>query len=141
MKSQGIVAWVDTDASGRIHFTAPFRWVEAAEHALYRQVDPPIEVGTFPRRAVESTYHRPLAAGDAYEVELTAKRVGNSSIAYAWRILHDGELCIEGSHAVVHVGLDGRAAPVPAQLRAVLSPHAPPGVLTATGQGSRTTRM
>jgi acyl-CoA thioester hydrolase len=30
------VAWVDTDAGGRIHFTAAFRWAEAAETELMR---------------------------------------------------------------------------------------------------------
>ena len=32
------VAWVDTDASGRIHFTAAFRWAEATETSLYREL-------------------------------------------------------------------------------------------------------
>lgn len=122
MRSQGTVAWVDTDASGRIHFTAPFRWVEAVEHALYRETDPGIEVGSFPRLTVGSTYRRPLAAGDAFDVELTAERVGNSSISYAWTILHDGELAIEGHHTVVHVGPDGKPATVPVALRNRLTP-------------------
>jgi hypothetical protein len=29
------VAWVDTDAGGRIHWSAVFRWAELAEHAFY----------------------------------------------------------------------------------------------------------
>ena len=32
------VAWVDTDAGGRIHFTAVFRWAELAETALRREL-------------------------------------------------------------------------------------------------------
>ena len=32
------VAWVDTDAGGRIHFTAAFRWAEQAETALMRRL-------------------------------------------------------------------------------------------------------
>jgi acyl-CoA thioester hydrolase len=32
------VAWVDTDASGRIHFTAFFRWAELAETALRHEL-------------------------------------------------------------------------------------------------------
>jgi acyl-CoA thioesterase FadM len=32
------VAWVDTDAGGRIHFTAAFRWAEATETGLMREL-------------------------------------------------------------------------------------------------------
>jgi len=32
------VAWIDTDAGGRIHFTAAFRYAEAAETELMRSV-------------------------------------------------------------------------------------------------------
>ena len=32
------VAWVDTDASGLIHYTAALRWFEVAEHALLRKL-------------------------------------------------------------------------------------------------------
>jgi hypothetical protein len=36
--AQSRVAWVDTDAAGRIHFTAAFRWAEMAETALLRSL-------------------------------------------------------------------------------------------------------
>ena len=42
------VAWVDTDAGGRIHFTAVFRWVEAAEVALMRRLGLMAGWGNFP---------------------------------------------------------------------------------------------
>src|SRR5687767_10143613 len=32
------VAWIDTDAGGRIHFTAAFRWAESGETALLRSL-------------------------------------------------------------------------------------------------------
>ena len=32
------VAWVDTDATGLIHYTAALRWFEVAEHALVRDL-------------------------------------------------------------------------------------------------------
>ena len=49
------VAWVDTDAGARIHFTAAFRWAELAETELMRRLGvlgP--EWGNFPRRRVEA---------------------------------------------------------------------------------------
>ena len=49
------VAWVDTDAGGRIHFTAVFRWAEEAETELVRRLGLPRERwGSFPRRKVEA---------------------------------------------------------------------------------------
>ena len=60
------VAWVDTDASGRIHWSSAFRWAELAEHRLLaglgRSRD---EAGGYPRRAAEVTYHRALEFDDA----------------------------------------------------------------------------
>src|SRR5919206_3902223 len=48
------VAWVDTDTGGRIHFTAVFRWAEAAETALMRRFGLLDEWRDFPRRRVEA---------------------------------------------------------------------------------------
>lgn len=117
----GVVSWSDTDASGRFHFTAPWRWVENAEHALYRSLVPGVEVGRFPRRAVSATYERPLLAGDEYTIELDVEKVGRTSIAYAWRIVGPDGVCVTGGHTVVHVDVTGRPAEVPQDLRAGLA--------------------
>lgn len=120
-----MVAWADTDASGRFHFTAPLRWVEDVEHRAYRAVG--LDPGRFPRRAVASSYLRPLGAGDPYAVDLVVERVGSTSIGYRWRVLSAGAVCVEGSHTVVHVGDDGRPAPLPRALRAELTGGEPSG--------------
>lgn len=122
--AHGTVAWSDTDASGRYHFTAPLRWAENAEHALYRTADPGTLVGGFPRRAVSVAYSRPLQAGDSYTVELSVEKLGRTSISYAWRVLGPGGPCAEGTHTVVHVDETGRPAPVPGLLRAALEKFA-----------------
>jgi acyl-CoA thioester hydrolase len=113
------VAWADTDASGRIHFTAAFRWAEAAEHALLRRLGltPPGNADGFPRRHVEATYHRPLRFADEFDLELAAERVGRTSITYAWRVVRDGQVYVEGRTVTVHVDGDGIPAPVPEALR------------------------
>ena len=114
-----VVAWADTDASGRFHFAAPLRWVEDVEHEAYRAAG--LDPGRFPRRAVSSSYTRSLRAGDPYTVDLDVERVGSTSITYRWRVLSDDAVCVEGEHTVVHVDDDGRPAPVPDSLRAVLA--------------------
>jgi acyl-CoA thioester hydrolase len=115
------VAWVDTDAGGRIHFTAVFRWAEAAEIALLRSLGLLDEWADFPRRAVEAEYLAVLRFEDEIEIELRPEHVGTTSISYGWDIRRHGELCIRGRHTVVHVDGDGRPAPLPEQLRRALS--------------------
>ncbi|MEV6227861.1 thioesterase family protein [Saccharopolyspora shandongensis] len=68
---------------------------------------------TFPRRAAEVVYDRPLAHGDEIETRLGVERVGRTSVTYSWHALRDGQLCVEGRHSVVHVDGTGRPAPWP----------------------------
>jgi len=118
---QSRVAWVDTDAGGRIHFTAAFRWAEAAETALVRELGLLDDWGDYPRRAVEAEYLAVLRFEDEFEVELGPEHVGTSSVTYGWEIRRDGEVCIRGRHTVVHVDADGRAAPLAPEIRRALA--------------------
>jgi acyl-CoA thioesterase FadM len=115
------VAWVDTDAGGRIHFTAAFRWAEAAETALCRSLGLLEAWADYPRRAVEAEYLAVLRFEDEIEVELRPEHVGTTSVRYAWEIRRGGEVCVRGRHTVVHVGRDGRPAPLPETLRHAFS--------------------
>jgi acyl-CoA thioester hydrolase len=115
------VAWVDTDAGGRIHFTAAFRWAEAAETALARSLGLLEGWGDLPRRAVEAEYLQVLVFEDELEVELAPERVGSTSVTYAWEIRRDGEVCVRGRHTAVHVDADGRPAPLPDAMRRALT--------------------
>jgi acyl-CoA thioesterase FadM len=115
------VAWVDTDAGGRIHFTAAFRWAEAAETALGRELGLLEDWADLPRRAVEAEYLHVLRFEDEIEVELRPERLGDTSVTYAWEIRRDGEVCIRGRHTAVHVGPDGRPASLPQRMRELLS--------------------
>ncbi|GAA4878906.1 acyl-CoA thioesterase [Actinomycetospora straminea] len=116
------VAWADTDAGGRIHWTAVFRWAELAEHALLRRLGRDRdEAGPYPRRSTDAVYHRALEFDDEIEVRLGVAASGRTSVTFRWHITRDDELCVEGHHTVVHVGADGRAAPWPEHLRAGLS--------------------
>jgi acyl-CoA thioesterase FadM len=111
------VAWIDTDAGGRIHFTAVFRWAEAAEAGLGRSLGLLADWPDFPRRAVEAEFLDVLRFEDEIEVELHPERVGTTSVTYAWEIRRDGEVCVRGRHTVVHVDADGRPAPLPEAMR------------------------
>ena len=108
------VAWIDTDAGGRIHFTAVFRYVESAETGLRRELGLMADWGDYPRRRVEADYLRVLRFEDEVEVRIFPERLGRTSITWAWEIERDGEPCVEGRHTVVHVDADGRPSGLPA---------------------------
>jgi acyl-CoA thioester hydrolase len=114
------VAWVDTDAGGRIHFTAAFRWAEAAETALLRGLGLIDNWGSYPRRRVEAEYLEVLRFDDELEVAIRPERVGRTSVTWAWEIEHDGRPFVTGRHTVVHVDAGGRPEPLPDRVRAAL---------------------
>jgi acyl-CoA thioester hydrolase len=112
------VAWADTDAGGRIHWTAVFRWAELAEHALLRRLGrAATEAGPYPRRSTDAIYHRALEFDDEIEVQLAVGSAGRTSVTFSWRIVRGDELCVEGHHTVIHVGDDGRPSRWPDHLR------------------------
>ena len=115
------VLWVDTDAGGRIHFTAAFRWAEAAELGLYRTLGLTGYVPHLPRRHVEAEFHRVLVFDDEIDVTISVARLGTTSIGYDWQIARAGELAVDGRHTVVYVDADGRAQPLADSLRAALA--------------------
>lgn len=114
------VAWVDTDAGGRIHFTAVFRFAEAAETGLRRARGILDDWADYPRRRVEAEYLSVLRFEDEIETTIAPERVGGTSITWAWTIARGGETCVTGRHTVVHVDGAGRPAPIPAPVRAAL---------------------
>lgn len=119
---RGVVAFYETDASGRYHWTNALRWAENAEHALLAAAGvPALDV---PRRAAEVSFSAPLAAFDPYLVRIGVARIGSSSITFAWEVLRDGEPaigCAQGSHTIVNVA-DGRSVPLPDSVRQALAP-------------------
>ena len=118
---QDRVAWVDTDAGGRIHFTAVFRWAEQTETALMRRLGLLDEGwGDYPRRKVEAEYLQVLRVEDELAIPLRVEPVGRTSVTYAWTIAKAGDAHIKGRHTVVHVDADGRPAPLDDRVRAAL---------------------
>lgn len=120
---EGTVGWADTDASGWIHFTAPFRWVEEVEHAFYRRAG--AEPGRFPRRAVYADYAQPLRAGDRYTVTLVPERVGTTSITWTWSVENlsqpSSAPAVSGRFVAVHLDQYGRPGALPSTVTTPLS--------------------
>ena len=81
------VQFSETDASGIVHFTCFFRYMEEAEHALWRQAGLSIaaagtEIG-WPRVAASFDFHRPLRFEDEFEVRLRIAAITNKTIRYS----------------------------------------------------------
>jgi YbgC/YbaW family acyl-CoA thioester hydrolase len=120
------VNWIDTDASGRIHYTAALRYFEIAEHGLMRRIfGGVIQPGSsdfgLPRVHVEADYKLALRYPDEFTCSARVAHVGKSSASYAFEI-HNlaGELCIAGKIVAVATDALGRKTPLPAPLRAAL---------------------
>lgn len=136
------VRWVDTDASGRIHNTAAFRYFEETETELFRAIGGRFSAQAggydFPRVHVECDYLSPLGFDDVVEIEPRVERIGETSftLAYTARIVESGpfeRLLTDGRQRALPVtALRGRmvivcvdtrtggATPLPHELRAAL---------------------
>ena len=123
------VQWVDTDASGRIHYTAALRYFEVAEHALMRRVfsEPLAERGfSMPRVHVEADYEAMLGYPDEFDCTVRVTALGRSSVSYGYEITRtDGVRAVRGRIVAVAVGPDGRPGPLPERWRERLAPGAP----------------
>jgi acyl-CoA thioester hydrolase len=121
------VAFVDTDASGRIHFTAMFRYFEAAEMEFLRSLgfsysDAP-DIG-FPRVRVECEYRSALVFDDELDISVSVKRIGTSSYTLEFVARKGDRVAANGSIVAVCVGRPGRAQAMPQVLRDALKPAA-----------------
>ena len=76
------VAFVDTDASGRIHFTAMLRYFEAAELEFLRWLGFSYRAAPhtgYPRVRVECEYRSAIVFDDELDIAVSVKRIGSSS--------------------------------------------------------------
>jgi len=120
------VNWVDTDASGLIHYTAALRYFEVAEHALMRRLfgDRPLGERTvmLPRVHVEADYRAALRYPDEFECSARVAAIGRSSVTYAYEIRRsDGVVCIVGRIVAAAVDLGGASIPLPPEFRDALA--------------------
>ncbi len=115
------VRFVDTDASGRIHYTSLFKFFEAAETELFRTFQISYTKGSFnfPRVHAECDIKLALLHDDLIMIEVCLTKLGNSSMRFEFKALKEGNVAATG--AVVMVCMDRqsqRAMPIPAELRA-----------------------
>ena len=80
------VQFYETDAAGIVHFSWYFRYMEEAEHALWRAVGlSVVQQGSgigWPRVAASFDYHQPLRFEEEFEVWLRVLAIGTKTIRF-----------------------------------------------------------
>jgi YbgC/YbaW family acyl-CoA thioester hydrolase len=111
----------EVDSAGLVHFSNFFRYMEEAEHALWREaglsiVHPGGDIG-FPRVAAGFDFHRPLRVEEEFEVCVRVTAIGAKSIRYQCSIMRGDERIATGTLAIACVvkrpGEPLRAVPIP----------------------------
>ncbi len=121
------VQFSDTDMVGIVHFSMFFRYMEEAEHALWRAAGLSIFEGAdeagWPKVAANFDYKSPLRFPDQFEVDVEIAAVTGRSIRYRFAITRDTVLIGDGALTTVCARkLEGglRAVEVPAAIVARL---------------------
>jgi acyl-CoA thioester hydrolase len=118
------IRFIDTDASGRIHYTCLFRYFESAEIEFMRSLDISYTGSPFtlPRVHAECDYRLAIFHDDLLEIEVCLTKLGRSSISLEFRAMKQGELAAKG--LIVVACMDRKtqlSVPIPDALRAKLS--------------------
>ena len=126
------VQFADTDLAGVVHFSWIARYMEEAEHALWREaglsiVPADAPVG-YPRVALTIDFKAPLYFEDEFEDHVRIVAMSARSIRYAHTITRGGDLIATGSMTAVCVEKGSRplrAVEIPQMVRQRLTPTTP----------------
>ena len=106
-RTQRRVEFADTDCAGIAHFSVFFRYMEEAEHALWREaglsISPPgADIG-WPRVATSFDFHRPLRFEDEFEVWLRVTEITQKNIHYSCLLTSGGARIATGTLTIACV--------------------------------------
>ncbi len=137
------VQFSDTDMVGIVHFSMYFRYIEEAEHALWRAAGLPVIQGTdeagWPRVSATFDFKNPLRFDDEVEIAVEVSAVSPRTIRYGFTLTRQETPIASGSLTAVRARkVDGglKALPVPAEIVARL--RIATGQLADAGQAGQT---
>jgi acyl-CoA thioester hydrolase len=101
------VNFYETDAAGIVHFSWFFRYMEEAEHAMWREAglsihSPGSELG-FPRVSTSFDFHRPLRFEQEFEVWLRVAAINRKTIRYRCLLVDGNTRIASGSLTIACV--------------------------------------
>lgn len=126
------IQFVDTDMSGRIHYSAIFRYFEIMDHHFFCCIGYPykkiIHLGfDIPRVHVECNYLGNIEYDDELEAQVSISKIGNSSFTLSFCFLKENIVVAKGTLTNVFIDRStGKAAQVPDVIRAELIKHLEP---------------
>ena len=126
------VQFVETDLAGIVHFANMFRYVEEAEHALWREAGISIvqrgsDIG-WPRLNAALEFRNPLRFEEEFEVWVRIAELKTRTIEYEFTLVRGKSVIAVGTMTSICVRrqADGtmRAAEIPAEVAERLEPYA-----------------
>ena len=126
-RTRRLVEFSDTDMAGIMHFSAFFRYMEAAEHELLRSLGFSVysEIDgaavSFPRVAASCQYRSPARCEEVLDIAVTVRRVGTKSVTYGFAFSHDGREVAEGEMTSVCCRVDHGKPPVSMAIPAAIA--------------------
>jgi YbgC/YbaW family acyl-CoA thioester hydrolase len=116
------VQFAETDMAGVVHFSCIARYMEEAEHALWREaglsISPADGITGYPRVAVSIDFKAPLYFEDEFDVHVRIEAISRRTIRYSHTIRRADTLIATGSMTAACV------QKVPPPMRAIEIPAA-----------------
>ena len=101
------VQFYEVDSAGLVHFSWFFRYLEEAEHALWREaglsIAPADKVVGFPRVSASFDYQHPLRFEDEFDISIRIVAMSDKSIRYTCAITRGDVQIATGALTVVCV--------------------------------------
>lgn len=118
------VEFAETDAAGMVHFSMFFRYMEEAEHALWRAAGLNIwESGehlSWPRISASCDFKSPLKFQDEFEVRTEIASASRSTIQWSHTLVRGDTVAATGTVTAICVTKlsDGgmKSAPIPGEI-------------------------
>ena len=101
------VQFYETDVAGIVHFSWFFRYMEEAEHAMWRDaglsIHPPSSDIGWPRIASTFEFQRPLRFEDEFDVRIWIDEMTKRTIRYACVLEKNGDRIASGTMTIACV--------------------------------------
>jgi acyl-CoA thioester hydrolase len=95
------VQFYETDAAGIVHFSWFFRYMEEAEHALWREnglsIHPEQSDIGWPRVGAACEFHRALKFEQEFDVTIRVTEITKRTMSYVCEITQDGQKIATGT--------------------------------------------
>jgi YbgC/YbaW family acyl-CoA thioester hydrolase len=126
------IQFVDTDMSGRIHYSSIFRYFEIMDHDFFRRIGYSykkiFQLGLdMPRVHVECNYLGEIEYDDELEAQVSIGKLGNSSYTLSFSFYKENILVAKGKLTNVFIDRStGKSVQIPESIKLELAKHLDP---------------